>query len=92
MNQQYTTNPTEADFPMIDRCIKCEKVCDWQPRYEIFARTPEHKDLLSSRRRFDYVPETRVVKICAKCVPEDVEELKQMIRTYYPHYAKRKGI
>jgi len=85
-------NPTEADFPLIDRCIECDEVCDWQPRYEIACRPAEHKALLAARRPLDYVPEHRVVKICSGCAPDDNEALRRMIRRHYPVYAKEKGI
>ena len=85
-------NPTEADFPLIDRCVECGNVCEWQPRYEIACRPPEHFAELSAPRPFSYVPDARVVKICAECVPEYNEELKRMIRQYYPVYALKQGI
>ena len=88
----YIDSPTEEDFPLIDRCAVCDKVCDWQPRYEMAARTGEHFQLLSSLRPLDYVPEARVVKICADCCGDDNEELRRTIRVLYPVYAKRKGI
>ncbi len=89
---QYIENPTEEDFPLIDRCAMCDQVCDWQPRYEMASRLGEHFQMLSSKRPMDYVPESRVVKICAGCVPDDNSALRQLIRGLYPVYAKRKGI
>lgn len=89
---EYKENPTEADFPLIDRCVECEETCEWQPRYEIAARPAEHKALLASKRPLGYTPEHRVVKICATCIPDDNEELRRMIRKHYPVYAKERGI
>ncbi len=92
MKLEYQENPTEADFPLIDHCVVCEGICDWQPRYEVYARTPEQKDLLVEARPLLYVQETRTVKICADCVPNDNDELRRLIRREYPAFAKRKGI
>ncbi len=92
MKLEYTETPTEEDFPLIDHCVVCERVCDWQPRYEIAARPPEQKDLLLAARPLDFVPETRVVKICADCAPDDNDCLRAIIRLHYPVFAKRKGI
>lgn len=90
---EHKDNPDETDFPLIDRCIICEGLCDWQPRYEIAARTPEHKALLASLRPLDYVPEHRVVKICSSCIPEDdLLQLIALIRFHYPVFAKERGI
>ncbi len=88
----YTDSPTEEDFPLIDRCAVCDRVCDWQPRYEMAARSGEHFKLLSELRPLGYVPEARVVKLCADCVSVDHEELVHLIRLLYPVFAKRKGI
>ncbi len=92
MKPEYTETPDEVDFPLIDRCIECNRVCDWQPRYEMAMRTGEHNALLASKRPLNYVPESRVVKICADCIPEYNTSLKLLIRRCYPVYAKRKGI
>lgn len=92
MKLEYTENPTEADFPLIDKCVICDGYCDWQPRYEIAARPVEHKALLAGKRPLEYQPEHRVVKICAGCIPNDNDELRRMIRRLYPVYAEKKGI
>ncbi len=89
---EYKENPTEVDFPLIDRCVVCEGICDWQPRYEIAARPAEHKALLAAKRPLGYTPEHRVVKICAACNPADNEALRALIRKHYPVYAKEQGI
>jgi len=89
---EYKENPTEADFPLIDRCVVCEAVCDWQPRYEIAARTPEHKALLAGKRPLGYTPQHRTIKICAACTPDDNQDLRTLIRKHYPAYALEKGI
>ena len=88
----YTENPTEADFPLIDRCIICDAITSWQPRYEVALRPPEHKALLQLTRPDDFVPESRTVKICADCTPDKNSALRMLIRKHYPTYAKRKGI
>lgn len=92
MKPEYTDNPTETDFPLIDRCVLCERVCDWQPRYEMAMRSGEHNELLASKRPLGYVPEARVVKICADCTPDDNQKLREMIRRLYPVHATVKGI
>lgn len=92
MKPAYTETPDEVDFPLIDRCIECGGLCDWQPRYEMAMRDGEHNALLASKRPLNYVPESRVVKICAGCIPYYQEQLVDMIRRLYPVYAKRKGI
>ncbi len=92
MKPPYTETPTEAEFPLIDRCVVCDCVCDWQPRYEMAMRSAEHFALLSSKRPLNYVPEHRTVKICASCTPDSNVDLKRMIHQYYPVYAKQKGI
>jgi len=91
---EHKDNPTEADFPLIDRCVICEEICDWQPRYEIATRTAEHKALLASKRPLGYTPEHRVVKFCAGCLKnfETNEQLRVAIRQNYPVYAREKGI
>ena len=90
---EWTENPDETDFPLIDRCVVCDRVCDWQPRYEIAARPAEHKALLAGKRPLDYVPEHRVVKICSSCIPEgDPLHLIALIRFHYPVLAKERGI
>ncbi len=89
---EYKENPTEADFPLIDHCVECDCICDWQPRYEIAARPAEHKALLAARRPLEYVPEHRVVKICSTCAPEDNDALRRLIRKHYPVFAKERGI
>ena len=89
----YTENPTEQDFPLIDRCIVCERICSWQPRYESAARThDETVTLLENGRPFDYKRTTRIIKICADCVPTENSALRMLIRKHYPVYAKREGI
>lgn len=92
MRPLYTDSPDETDFPLIDRCIECNKVCDWQPRYEMAMRPAEHLAMLTAKRPLNYVPESRVVKICADCAPNDNRLLREMIRRLYPVYAKQKGI
>jgi len=89
---EYTENPTEQDFPLIDRCVVCDGYCEWQPRYEIALRSAEHKAILAAKRLLSYVPDARVVKICAECCPDDNDELRRMIRRLYPVYATAKGI
>jgi len=91
MKTTYTDSPTEADFPLIDRCVVCDCVCDWQPRYEIAIREYDHMLHLKEQRPLAYVPEARVVKICAGCTPTSNVDLKRMIRQYYPVYAQEKG-
>ncbi len=85
-------NPDETDFPLIDRCIVCDGLCDWQPRYEMACRTPEHNTLLASLRPLGYVPGHRVVKFCIGCIPDDNDRLRRQIRKYYPAFAKKEGI
>ena len=92
MKQEYTETPTEVDFPLIDRCIECGGLCAWQPRYEMAMRDGEHNALLASKRPLNYVPESRVVKICADCVGDDNEALRRLIRREYPVYAAKRGI
>jgi len=92
MKQEYIETPTEADFPLIDRCVVCNCVCAWQPRYERFMRLQTDQELLDTRRPLSYVPEHRVVKICSDCAPNEPEALKAMIRLHYPVYAQEKGI
>ncbi len=87
MKPEYIETPTEADFPLIDRCVVCECTCDWQPRYEMAMRDGKHFALLASRRKMSYTPEHRVVKICASCTPDSNVDLKRMIWQYYPVYA-----
>lgn len=87
MKPEYTENPTEVDFPLIDRCVVCDRVCEWQPRYEMAMRPAEHFKMLSKKRPLNYVPEHRVVKICADCTPDANVDLKRMVRQYYPAYA-----
>jgi len=89
---KWLENPTEVDFPLIDRCIVCDEICTWQPRYEIFARSMEHKALLAAKRPLNYRPEYRVVCICAGCIPPDNDKLRRMIRKNYPVYAKEREI
>jgi hypothetical protein len=91
---EYVENPTEADFPLIDRCSVCNEICDWQPRYEAAARTAEHCITLADARPVTYVVESRTVKICAECVDDcgTNDNLRRLIRKQYPAYAKRKGI
>lgn len=85
-------NPTEADFPLIDRCVVCNEICEWQPRYEEATRSQEHLAVLSEGRPLDYTRSTRTIKICAGCIPDDNDELRRLIRREYPVYALRKGI
>lgn len=92
MKPPYTETPDETDFPLIDRCIECNKVCEWQPRYEMAMRPGEHFAMLSASRPMNYVPESRVVKLCADCIPNDNRLLRELIRSLYPVYAKQKGI
>jgi len=92
MKLEYQENPTEEDFPLIDRCVECGEICDWQPRYEIFARLDIHNTILTEQRPLNYTPEYRVVKICAGCIPNDNQELRRLIRQHYPVYAQEKGI
>ena len=92
MKPEYTETPDETDFPLIDRCIECNGLCDWQPRYEMAMRPAEHFVELSKNRSLSYVPESRVVKICANCVPNDNFLLREMIRRHYAVYAAAKGI
>jgi len=87
MKPEYTDSPDETDFPLIDHCAVCDRICDWQPRYEMAMRSAEHQALLTSKRPLNYVPEARVVKICADCAGDDNEELKRTIRVLYPVYA-----
>lgn len=89
---EYTETPDETVFPLIDRCVICDGLCEWQPRFEIAARPLEHKALLAGKRPLDYSPEYRVVCICAGCIPDDNEALKSMIRLHYPAYAQSEGI
>jgi epoxyqueuosine reductase QueG len=51
---EWKEDPTEEDFPLIDRCAECGNVCAWQPRFEIVTRSDEHKALLASKRPVDY--------------------------------------
>lgn len=93
MKPTYTETPDETDFPLIDRCVECNKVCDWQPRYETAMRSDdETQALVVNGRPFDYQIAHRVVKICADCAPNDNRLLREMIRRLYPVYAKQKGI
>ncbi len=92
MKPEYTETPDETDFPLIDRCVICDRVTDWQPRYEMAMRSSEHYAELSAKRPLNYVPEARVVKICAGCVPEDNQALRDLIRREYPVYALKRGI
>lgn len=87
MKPPYVENPTETDFPLIDRCVVCESTCDWQPRYEMAMRSGEHNALLAAKRPLNYVPVSRVVKICADCTPDSNVDLKRIIHQYYPVYA-----
>ena len=91
-NQTYTDSPTEQDFPLIDHCVVCEGICDWQPRYEVAVREYDHSLHLKEHRPLDYKPEHRTVKICAACTPVENSALRMLIRKHYPAYAKRKGI
>ena len=88
----YTETPTEQDFPLIDRCVVCERICDWQPRYEAANRDCDHAQHLAFERPMDYKIPHRVVKICADCAPDDNRELRRLIRKHYPVYAKHEGI
>jgi len=88
----YNENPTEADFPMIDRCVVCDEVCSWQPRYEIACRSAIHNQLLATFRPVEYVNTYRTVKICGDCLPEGQEAVCQLVRKHYPVYAAEKGI
>ncbi len=92
MTVPYLESPSETDFPLIDRCIVCGEITEWQPRFNMACRPGEHNALLASKRPLSYVPEARVVKICASCVPNADVDLKRMIRQYYPVYAAKKGI
>lgn len=92
MNQNYTETPTEQDFPLIDHCVICERICDWQPRYEIAVREYDHTLHLKEQRPLEFTPETRVIKICADCTPVENSALRMLIRKHYTVYAKRKGI
>jgi len=84
---EWKENPDETDFPLIDRCVICDGLCDWQPRFEIAARSDAHKLFLASERSLNYVPEYRVVCICASCIPADNAALRRMVRREYPTYA-----
>jgi len=85
MKVKWIENPTEAEFPLIDRCINCGEPCAWQPRFEIAARSPEHKQHLFANRRFGYIPESRIVKICGDCLPkENVRRVRAMVKLAYP--------
>ncbi len=92
MKPKYTETPTEVDFPLIDRCVVCANITSWQPRYEMAMRDGEHNALLASKRPLGYVPEARVVKICAGCIPDDNQQLRDLIRKEYPVYALKRGI
>lgn len=92
MKPTYTDSPDETDFPLIDRCVVCNALCDWQPRYEMAMRSGEHSALLASKRPLNYVPEARVVKLCTECIPNDNQKLRELIRKLYPVHATVKGI
>ena len=88
----YTENPTEQDFPLIDRCVMCDGVCAYQPRYEIACRDALHSQRLAEGRPLGFVPSVRVVKLCATCIPDANASLRRLIRHHYPVYAKKEGI
>lgn len=89
---EWKENPDETDFPLIDRCVICDGLCDWQPRFEIASRPPGQKELLFRMRPLNFVSPYRVVCICAGCIPDDNDKLRRMIRREYPAYAKQRGI
>lgn len=92
MRLEHKDNPTEDDFPLIDRCVECDGVCEWQPRYERACRDDLMMQKLIQGRPLGFTPEARVVKICAGCLPDDLRQMKLMIRFHYPAYAQNRGI
>lgn len=89
---EWKENPDETDFPLIDRCVICDELCDWQPRFEIAARTMADKEMFANLRPLGYTPKHRVVKICAGCIPADNAKLRYLIRKHYPKFAQKEGI
>lgn len=85
---KWTDAPTDADFPLLDKCVVCGQICDWQPRFAFACRTLDHRALLESLRPRDFRPSKRVVKICGGCLPrDDWEFVRALVKFYYKEYS-----